>query len=218
MLTQPDHLFDNPLDLIISEKNKKLAKYFMSEGMRQEKITQILIDFFSHEIVLRDIFNHANNPEWVETRKWHKVVGKQYEKAIKSLEKLVIDNSIPTQTRETIITKDIERLKKQRDFLTLNFHNNISLAPVPASCQQMLNMQARALYEYMRRFNTTGTDMNIYDVIAELFANLYRDTAFNSDLKGLTGDLLKRNFVDNAYKLSSDKNKELEEKIKDIIS
>jgi len=218
MLTQPKHLFDNPLDLIISPKNQQLVKHLMSNGMKPEKITEILISFYSYKVVLREIIDHATNPEWVETRKWQEMVSKQYEKAIRSLKKLIVDDSIPFSTRDTIIKKDIEQLQKRRDFLTFSFAKNPSLSPSPVSTQQMLNMQARALYEYMHGFYKHGRDMDIYDLITELFVNLYKDTAFNFYLKGLTCELLKKNFVDNAYKLPSEKDKELEAKIKRIIS
>lgn len=215
MLTQPDFT-TNPADLIKSDSNKRFLETLLSRGMRPEKITEILIRFFSYKVVLRDLFNHVNNPEWVEERKWHKTVEKQYNAAIKKMEALLIDQSIPLKKRETIIKKDVEQLKQRRDFLTFAAIRTPSLSPNPASYKQMLHIQARALYEYMNDFDKHGRDGDIYDLIAELFINLYSDTAFNAHLKGLTGKKLKSNFVDNAYKLTSGKNKELEEKIKGL--
>lgn len=230
---QPDFPQD-PLDLIISEKNKRLAEELLLNGMELEKINGILRQFFSFKVVLREIYNHANNPEWLETLAWVRIVDKQYKKAIRSLEILLSDESIPSGTRKTIIKKDIEKLKDNRDFLTYTTMTKPLMTPVPTSINQMIVFQAFALFKYLKKFkgkkqseyrqdhNLEGVEMSkkasekplldneIYNFIAEIFRNLYKNTALDSNMKNITGDILKRNFIDNADKLTPEKYNELE--------
>ena len=152
MLFQPEFLEKAPLEFITSKKNRKFAEDLQSNGMKEEKIRDILIDFFSFKVILREIDSKADNPEWVEVRAWRETVSRKYDKAIRSLEPLLIDNSIPAGTRE-VIKKDIKTLEDRRDILTFAMATKPTLNPAPVSIQQMLIFQSCALYEYLKLFN-----------------------------------------------------------------
>jgi len=217
VLLQPDFFEKDPLEFIKSKKNLNFAKLLQNNGMDEKKIRDILMDFYSFKVMLSEIDSKAGNPEWVEVRSWRKTIGKQYDKAIRSIEKLIDDETVPLSTRETVIKKDIQTLRKKRDFLTYAFLKP-ALKNAPVSIHQMVNFQSRALYEYLKKFNIIGTDKELYDFMAELFRNLYQGTIISEAMQRLTGDKLKKNFIDNVDKLTEGKYNELEKRIKDVIS
>lgn len=218
MLTQPEFP-DNPFSLITSNKNQLFAKLLLNNGADVGKVYSLLIDYFSFKVVLNEIHKAANNPEWLTFKKGVKDFNKNYKKAIKCLEELLHNDSIPATTRNTIIEKDISILKSHVDFIEQNIHLKISIKPEPKSCHQMIGFQSFALYKYLGNFKGEKNDKDLYDFIAELLQNLYRDTVLNYMLKKINGDILKKNFIDNAYyKTSGKKYNELEKSVKPFDS
>jgi|WetSurMetagenome_2_1015567.scaffolds.fasta_scaffold321689_2 hypothetical protein len=200
MILQPDYP-ENPFSLIISTKNKKMAKLLQGNGADAAKVDKILRKFHDWKMVFREIDSNANNPEWLEVKAWRGIVRKQYEKAIRSLEILMKDDSIPVKTRETIIEKDIDALKKRKDFLTSDFMTRATIKPTPESLHQMIVFQSYALFEYIRKYKGNKPDKDIYDFLAELLRNLYKNTLLASAFVNINGVTLKKNYIDNAYKL-----------------
>ncbi len=200
MLLQPDFT-RNPLDFINSKKNQQFREKLLRGGMNPDEITKILQRFYSYKVVLREQIARANNPEWLEARAWHKTLGKQYDKAVRSIEALLRDKSIPSTTRETIIEEDVKLLKDRRDFLTFNIKPG--LKPMPCSSQQMIVFQSFALFRYLKQFKGTSTDKELYVFMAEFYRNFYKDTAINGITQNFTGEILKKNFIDNADKLTN---------------
>ena len=86
------------------------------------------------------------------------------------------------------------------------------------SCHQMIGFQSYALYQYLKNFKGVKNDKDLYDFIAELLQNLYKDTALNYSLKNINGDILKKNFIDNAYKTRGKKYDELENSVKPFVT
>ena len=200
----------NHFTLMTTESNQKLAKTLLSYGASLKIVNTILIRFFSESVMLREIFKHAENPEAVEMRLWRKVIDKQYDKAIRELEVLLSNDLIPAPTRETIILKDIEKLKNTHKFLTMSSLLEPSIKPNPASIQQMIIFQSWALYKYLKNFKGQETDNKLYDFISELLKNIYKNTLIASGIKKINGNLLKKNFIDNAGNLPRKKYNELE--------
>lgn len=200
----------NHFTLMTTESNQKLAKTLLSNGASLKIVNKILIRFFSESVMLREIFKHAENPEAVEMRLWRKVIDKQYDKAIRELEVLLSNDLIPAPTRETIILKDIEKLKNTHKFLTMSSLLEPSIKPNPASIQQMIIFQSWALYKYLKNFKGQETDNKLYDFISELLKNIYKNTLIASGIKKINGNLLKKNFIDNAGNLPRKKYNELE--------
>ena len=91
-----------------------------------------------------------------------------------------------------------------------------SMKPEPQSVNQMIVFQSFAVFIYLKKFKGEAKDKDIYDFMAELFRNLYKNTYLESGMKILTGDILKKNFVDNADKLRG-KYAELEKAVKPFI-
>ena len=200
----------NHFDLMTTESNRQLAKILLSNGASLEKVNKILMCFFSDSVMLREIFKHANNPEATEMRLWRKAIDKQYDKAIRELEVLLSNDLIPAPTKETIIQKDIEKLQNTHKFLTMSSLLKTSIKPNPASLQQMIIFQSWALYKYLKNFKGQETDNKLYDFISELLKNIYNKTLLAPGIKKLNGNLLKKNFIDNAGNLPRKKYNELE--------
>lgn len=200
----------NHFTLMTTESNKQLAKILLSNGASLEKINKILICFFSDDVMTRECFKHAKNPEAVEMRLWRNAIDKQYDKAIRGLEVLLRNDLIPAPTKETIIKKDIEKLKNTHKFLTMSSLLKPSIKPNPASIQQMIIFQSWALYKYLKNFKGLETDNKLYDFISELLKNIYKNTLLAPGIKKFNGNLLKKNFIDNAGNLPGRKYKELE--------
>ncbi len=200
----------NHFTLMTTESNQKLAKTLLSNGASLKIVNKILIRFFSESVMLREIFKHAENPEAVEMRLWRKVIDKQYDKAIRELEVLLSNDLIPAPTKETIIQKDIEKLQNTHKFLTMSSLLKPSIKPNPASLQQMIIFQSWALYKYLKNFKGQETDNKLYDFISELLKNIYKNTLIASGIKKINGNLLKKNFIDNAGNLPRKKYNELE--------
>lgn len=189
------------------------AKLLQDNGADVGKVDSILIEFYSFRVVMNSISKHARNPEWVAYKKWIETFGKKYKKAIKSLE-ILLNDSIPASTRETIIKKDLEMLKNHQEFVESIINLKITMKPKPTSIQQMLIFQSYALYEYLKKFKGEKNDKDLYNFIAELLQNFYKEPS----LDYITGDILKKNFIDNAYKTRGKKYKELEETFKPFVS
>jgi len=197
---QPDFP-QNPFSLINSKKNRKFAERLQANGADATKLDAILKRFHDSNLVRGVIYKNAKNPEWLETLTWYKKINKQYQKAISALETLLNDDSIPSETRETIIKKDVEKLKVFQDYLTFVFIPKPLLKPEPKSINQMIVFQSFAVFTYLKKFKGEAADKAIYDFMAELFRNLYKGTALDDGMKNLTGDSLKKNFIDNADRL-----------------
>lgn len=200
MLLQPDFP-ENPFSLITTKKNQQFAKHLQESGADVAKVDEILKRFYSVNMARKAIYSGVKNPEWLETLAWVRKVNKQYEKAIAALEVLLNDDSIPSGTRETIIKKDIEKLKVFQDFLAMSYAPKPLMKPEPESINQMIVFQTFAVFRYLKKFKGETKDKDIYDFMAELFRNLYKTTFLENGMKCLTGDLLKKNFIDNADKL-----------------
>ena len=69
----------------------------------------------------------------------------------------------------------------------------------------------------MSRFTKKQTQQkDLYDFIAELFRNYYRDSVIAGYVRDCTGERMKKNFIDNADKLRK-KYPALEKKIKSLL-
>ncbi len=229
MKIQPDiDLTLNPLSLITTRKNLHLLKIFLSEGLNPGKVRDILMDYSSVKVVLQDMMRKATNPEWTEHKAYMKKTHSLYGSAIKNLEKILSiekpfspsdimpNNSTEKQIKENVL-KDIATLKKRQDSL-LDFKDHPALTPTikprPATTHQMIGFQSYALYRYLRKLRSKDsiTDKQIYNFIAELLSTYYKDT---SVLQGpLSGDVVKRNFVDNIEKTTSKKYRDFEKSCK----
>lgn len=216
MLTQPEFP-ENPFDLITTERNRTFSTILISNGAEPNKISSILTSFFSHNLMMRDIYERASNIEWINTKSWMNNVARQYDKAIKCLEKLLADDLMPSVTKETIIQRDINKLKDVKNFLARPLMLKPLIKPEPASVNQMIVFQSLALYEYLKQFKGEKKDKDVYDFMAELLRNLYKTTAIDKGMKNLTGGLLKKNYIDNAYKVRG-KYDELEKAIKPYVA
>jgi len=215
MLLQPDFP-QNPFTLITSKKNQQFAECLQDHGADNAKLATILKKFYSFNAVLGALFKTAKNPEWANTLDWVRSIDKQYKKAIVSLEILFKDDSIPSDTRETIIKKDVKKLKATHNFFIRSFMPKPLMKPAPQSANQMLVFQSFAVFQYLKQYKGEATDKELYDFMAELFRNLYKNTALESGMKTLTGDLMKKNLIDNADKLRG-KYKELEKAVKPFL-
>ncbi len=217
MLLQPDFEKD-PLSFIKSSKNRHLSRSLLSNGMRPEKIREIIQGFYSYRMVMKSLYLQASNPEWLEVRAWASRFIKNYEKAIGSLEVLLIDDSIPAGTRD-LIQKDILTLRNKKEFIAFTISPQPVMKPIPVSCRQMLAFQSFALFMYLRHVinREAATDRHIFDFMAELFRNLYVDTALQNSMRKITGTDVK-NWVDDAYKLSKKRYDELVRCAESIIN
>jgi hypothetical protein len=209
-------LFENPLKQLTTKENQKFVEILLSKGAQPEKVSEILKKFFDFTVILRHLDKNATNSEWVKFRSWQKKIDNQYNKAIQSLEKLISDNSIPLTIKEKSIKKDIQILKNRKDYLTSHALTIPTIEPSPVSIQQMLIFQSKALFEYLKQFNSGESDTRLYEFIAELFQNLYKDSVLRDYTKGLDGITLKKNFIDNADKLRTKYNK-LEKRIEPFL-
>jgi hypothetical protein len=214
----------NPLDLITTSENKYLAKKFSEYGMKSKKVREIFIKFYDPIIIIRELEKKSTYPKWKEHIEYMKTVHTQYGNAIKKLKKILsIKNLynhgsvVVTSTMETV-REDIAYLEnKQVRFVSPIENLKPSIEPRADSFQQMLNIQSRVFYEYLRRFDREERhDKYIYAFIAELFRNFYKGYAFNG-LENLTGKDIKI-FVDNTKKLEKIKKIKLEKEIENIIS
>jgi hypothetical protein len=200
MLLQPDFP-ENPFSLITTKKNRQFAKHLQENGADVAKVDEILKRFYSVNMVRKALYSGAKNPEWLETLAWVRKVNKQYQKAIAALEVLLNDDSIPFGTRETIIKKDIGKLKVFQDFLTMSYAPKPLMKPEPESINQMIVFQSFAVFTYLKKFKGEAKDKDVHYFMVELFRNLYKNTALDNGMKNLTVDLLKKNLIDNADKL-----------------
>lgn len=209
-------LFENPLEQLTTKENQKFAEILLSKGAAPEKVSEILKKFFDFTVILRHLDKNATNSEWVKFRSWQKKIDNQYNKAIQSLEKLISDNSIPLTIKEKSIKKDIQILKNRKDYLTSHALTTPTIEPSPISIQQMLIFQSKAIFKYLKQFNSEESDTRLYEFMAELFQNLYKDSVLRDYTKGLDGITLKKNFIDNADKLRTKYNK-LEKRIEPFL-
>jgi len=218
----------NPLTVITSEKNRYFAKKLLAQGMKQEKIREILLLFVSYKVPLIEIMKKATNHEWTEYNAYITTVHKHYDNAIKNLNKIlgiikpfshsdIVVSSVENSTREEV-KRDIDYLKKQQAKFVL-FKNllNPLIIPKPDSIHQMIEFQGLALFKYIVPFDREEKPKDVYDFIAELFRNLYNGH-IGFDINNLTGDILKKNYIDNTKKLSISKKKILIKEIEKIIS
>jgi len=218
MLLQPDFP-ENPFALITTKKNRQLAKHLQDHGADAAKVNEILQRFYSLNMIRQAMSKRAKNPEWQDVLDWYKTVDKQYGKAIASLDILLSDDSIPSSTRQTIIKRDIDKLQVFRDFLTHCFLPKPLMKPLPKSVNQMIVFQVYAVFRYLEQFKGELTDVVLFDLMAEMFRKLYVGTALERSAKSLTGDILRKNFRDNAFQhLSAKKYDELERAIKPFLS
>jgi transcription initiation factor IIE alpha subunit len=88
------HLFpldflQNPIDLITTKENKGLAKKLSQQGMKAEKVKDILNKFYDPEVIILELAKKATNPEWKEHIAYMKTVHTQYGNAIKNFQKIL---------------------------------------------------------------------------------------------------------------------------------
>ena len=190
-------IFDPPLSLLTSRKNKNYVEMITKEcGVTEKGIHKVIRDSFDSESIIFEVIGKDH-----ELSGEGEIIFKGYTRAINALDKMIGERSIiedqsykgfaygkERNLRETL-SEDIEYLKKKRKEWANRFfvHSEIKEDFISKTATGMFTNQAFNLFLYIKKCHEKkgreADHKEIYELISELFIKIYDHPSFNSSKK-----------------------------------